>query len=285
MLFNYPNGLRPKEYSEKLLSDLNIDLSSKIDPFAIAEKLLGRPVTFGDTKGFNGMLLTVDNKNVIIIKNSIREEGKKRFTCAHEIGHFIIPTHKKEGIRCTEDDIETLDEKKHLEYEANEFSNELLIPTKVFKKHIEGREPSKELFDELTERFGTTLTATAFKYVQLCELSCALVISQNSQIRWFAKSEFFTPIIRPGWPVSDGTYAKNFFQGRNVPSEFSEVKAKYWVEGKGIDNYTTILELSIPQPMYDQVLTILWFEQDLEDLEDEYYEDEFNGYLKKKWRD
>jgi len=60
------------------------------------------------------------------------------------------------------------------------------------------------------------------------------------------------------------------------------------VEGRGINEGTKVLELSIPQPFYNQVLTILWFEQDFEELEYEDYEhceDEFDRHLKKKWRD
>ncbi len=278
----------PQENAIKLLSDLKIDLANPVDPFQIAEKLLEKPVVFQDVDGFDGMLLTVDDQSVIIINKLIREEGRARFTCAHEIGHFVLTSHKREGVRCTEDDIAKLDKKKRLEYEANEFASELLIPSKTFREIIDGREPSKELIEELSGRFGTTLTATAWKYVTLCELSCALVISKDSKKVWCAKSEYFSPYIELDQSVWDGTQAYKFFRGKSVPGEFREVYAELWVGGKGIGDDTKILELSIPQPFYNQVLTILWFEQDLEDLEyesDENYDDEFGGYLKKKWND
>lgn len=65
------------------------------------------------------------------------------------------------------------------------------------------------------------------------------------------------------------------------------MNAELWVEGKYINSDTSVLELSIPQPLYNQVLTLLWFEEDLEELEegDEYLDDEFDRHLKKKWRD
>lgn len=280
--------LTPKECAVNLLRDLDIDLSFPVNPFLIAEKLLKRPVLFEDVKGFDGMLLTKDGTSAIIIKKSIREEGRKRFTCAHEVGHFVITSHKKEGVRCTEDDIATLDTKKRLEYEANEFASELLIPSRVFKNIINGKEPSKELLEELSTRFDTTLTATAWKYITLCELSCALIVSQNFRKIWCTKSEYFSPFISLDEPVWEGTYAYNSFRGKIIPGEFREVDAALWMEGRGINDNTKVLELSIPQPFYNQVLTILWFEQDLEESEyedDEYYDDEFDRHLKKKWRD
>lgn len=282
------SSLTPQECAEKLLYDLKVNLSCQINPYDIAEELLGRPVDFEDVKGFDGLLLSLGEKSAIVVNSSIREEERKRFTCAHEIGHYVLTSHKKEGVSCTEDDIFNLNKKKHLEYEANEFASELLILTKTFKKIIDGEEPRKELIEELSERFGTSLTATVWKYVTVCELNCALVVSKDTRTIWCAKSEFFTPFIQLAQPVWEGTYAYNFYRGKNIPNEFCEVDAELWVEGRGINEGTKVLELSIPQPFYNQVLTILWFEQDFEELEYEDYEhceDEFDRHLKKKWRD
>lgn len=184
-----PNS--PQDYAINVLEDLSIDLSSQIDPFLIAKRLLGREVVLRDVDGFDGMLLNVDNERAIIVNNLIREEGRKRFTCAHEIGHYVITSHREEAVRCTEADIATLDIKKRLEREANEFASELLIPSKVLKGIIDGQEPRKELIESLSERFGTTLTATVWKYVLNSDLCCALVVSKNSRTVWCVKSDFF----------------------------------------------------------------------------------------------
>ncbi len=280
-------NIGPLRRAQKVLEDLQIDTAVKIDPFLIAEKLTGKSVFLENVQGFNGMLITVEDRNAILINNSIREEGKKRFTCAHEIGHFLLHGDKKERIRCTEEDIDVIYKKKYIESEANEFASELLIPTEILKKLINGKDPSKALLNTLMDRFGTTLTATVLKYIKLCDLICAVVVTKNEIVNWCYKSEYFENYIPIGHPVPEGTCARNFFSNKNVPADFYEVSAEKWIEGKNVTTHSKILELSIPQPLYNQVLTILWLEEDLQQLEEysEDYTDEFDGYLKKRWDD
>lgn len=36
-------------------------------------------------------------RGIIAVKKSIRSEGRKRFTVAHEIGHYVLPGHDEYG--------------------------------------------------------------------------------------------------------------------------------------------------------------------------------------------
>jgi hypothetical protein len=36
-----------------------------------------------------------------VIRKSIREAGRKNFTLAHEIGHFLLPGHDQTELVCT----------------------------------------------------------------------------------------------------------------------------------------------------------------------------------------
>ena len=71
---------------------------------------------------------------------ALREEGSKRFTIAHEIGHFII--HRDRQISCLPSDIargKTL--RANPERQADSFASELLLPSaEVLKRSaINGR--------------------------------------------------------------------------------------------------------------------------------------------------
>lgn len=89
----------------------------------------------------------------IIVRDSIREPGRKNFTVAHEIGHFVLPGHDKADLVCTSTEVGNWsDSAKEFEREANEFAAELLMP-EVVVRQIMGREPSLFLNEDLHANF------------------------------------------------------------------------------------------------------------------------------------
>ena len=75
----------------------------------------------------------------IIVRDSIREPGRKNFTVAHEIGHCVLPGHDKADLVCTSTEVGNWsDSAKEFEREANEFAAELLMP-EVVVRQIMGR--------------------------------------------------------------------------------------------------------------------------------------------------
>lgn|SRR6185437_1597921 len=72
---------------------------------------LGLRVREVPAKGFDGALIRskAGQKGIVAVKTSIREVSRKRFTIAHEIGHFIIPYHRDLGTFCEERKIESFD--------------------------------------------------------------------------------------------------------------------------------------------------------------------------------
>lgn len=63
--------------------------------------------------------------------------GRTRFSIAHELGHFHIPSHRKRPSRpCREDDMDAradTDPGRNYEWEANDFAAELLMPRSLFE--------------------------------------------------------------------------------------------------------------------------------------------------------
>jgi len=98
-----------------------------------------------DVNGFDGALVRAKGTpfDAIIVRDSIRESGRKNFTVAHEIGHF--PGHDKADLICTSTELGNWsDSAKELEREANEFAAELLMPEVVVRQIMGRSEPSLE---------------------------------------------------------------------------------------------------------------------------------------------
>lgn len=87
-------------------------------PYNLAEEL-GLDVRFVNIPSFEGMYIA--DQNLILI-SSERPEGRKRFTCAHEIGHFALDH------GTVIDEMLEQGSDKEIEKEADLFAGLLLVP-------------------------------------------------------------------------------------------------------------------------------------------------------------
>src|SRR6185437_10705677 len=111
----------------------------------LARQLDIREIAPLETEGFEGGLLTDEARSSgIILVNGAARRGRRRFTIGHELGHFLIPTHKpKKGSEflCSRDDMRRWSDKDQdsyvrMEVQANEFSALILMPPPLWRKEI-----------------------------------------------------------------------------------------------------------------------------------------------------
>src|SRR5580698_5750315 len=96
-----------------------------------------------DSKSFDGALLRSRTRcaGQILVRSGIRELGRKRFTIAHEIGHYILHGYQRNS--CSPRVIEGWKEGQPLpEREADIFASELLLPTTDVAQQVNRRWPS-----------------------------------------------------------------------------------------------------------------------------------------------
>jgi len=134
---------------------------------------LGLRIREVPANGFDGALVRskAGQKGIVAVKASIREKSRKRFTIAHEIGHFVIPHHRNLGNICEDRKIESFD--RHLnqpEIEANEFAAELLLPSALLRRRFNLAEFSLAQISAVAADFETSLTATTRSYLTLTDL-------------------------------------------------------------------------------------------------------------------
>ena len=148
------------------------------------------------------------------------------------------------------------------EVEANIFAAELLMPETIFRKKIEKTLPSLELIERLADEFQTTLTATAIRYIDLCDERCAIVFSTDGKVVWTRRSPEFDQWIVVGRKLSSWSSAIDFFETGCVSGEFKTVRRDAWVENAS--ERQTIEEQSRALRSYNSVLSLLWHRAVLE---------------------
>lgn len=126
-----------KRIAEQILDENNI-ISPSIDPFEIATNkgLIVFVSTFED-ENIAGFL---DIKNKEIYVNADDSLGRKRFTIAHELGHYMLE-HKIDKYdvlyrKAISDYSGYSDEEKVREQEANYFAGCLLVPENILSQTL-----------------------------------------------------------------------------------------------------------------------------------------------------
>ena len=171
-----------------------------IVPFAHAVGI--RSIEDLKAKGFVGVLTTNEEKTqgVILVKQGDRE-ARRRFTIGHELGHFLIRSHRAGLWQCTAEDMRerrgaTLYQRQ--EWEANRFSAGLLMPKPWFQRDM-GRLGSIDIghIQQLSESYVTSFEAAANHYLDLTDEACAVIFSTDGIIRDARPSSDFHRSVSP----------------------------------------------------------------------------------------
>jgi Zn-dependent peptidase ImmA (M78 family) len=124
----------------------------------IAEDLLGLAVTERDDLAVSGMLLPAERE---IYVNAEDVPARRRFTLAHEVGHWVCQCLEGKGapVMCRAQDVsESAD--RTLEREANVFAAELLMPEPAVRTEFAAG-------GDIAERFGVSAEAMAWRLYNL----------------------------------------------------------------------------------------------------------------------
>jgi hypothetical protein len=103
---------------------------------AIAEDLLGLSVAESESLEVSGMLLPAERE---VWLNATESPERRRFTLAHEVGHWVCQVLEGRGapIMCRADEV-GVGEGRALEREANVFAAELLMPEELVGERFDG---------------------------------------------------------------------------------------------------------------------------------------------------
>lgn len=176
--------LKVKWEADKLLQELGID-SLPVDPFEIAERLRialqAMPSRMG---GASGMLIHVAGQFGICFPTHVESEGFKKFSVAHEIGHYRLPGHVEAILDEHGQHVSAAGFRSSSRYEleADHFAAALLMPTRLVSPILKKAGEGLKAVETIANECETSLEAAAIRYAHLCPDPAAVVRSQGATI-------------------------------------------------------------------------------------------------------
>lgn len=218
--------------------------------------------------GYTACLLRMPDGGGGIMIAAGQDPGRRRFSLAHELGHYHIPKHKDVGLMlsCADADLRArASDARQLEWEANDFATELLMPRRLFAQDVAGREATFRTVRELAgpEMYDVSLTAAAWRLIQTSREACALVVSTDGQVEWIVRSEaWHYPLAERRRPLPSGSVAAAVARGE-APNPYAESldppvwlasSDGRWVAPGGLEMF----ESTHAVPRLRQVVSLLW---------------------------
>ena len=270
--------LDPAEGARQLLRELNVQ-DLPIQPRDIAEQLQIVVWEREMESQYDGCLMRVGDTWGILLNNLIQSESRKNFTIAHELGHYYLDREQTERQisvtgeenkvaefvpqhRCQREDLRGFDSHQLEEQRANQFAVELLMPSPIFRADaIDLPEIGLPAIDALAVNYSTSLTSTAIRYTRLSPHVCAIVLSEQGQIKYFAYSERFRQnsdcYLDTNKPLHPDLIAALLTKGesKEVKERQRQVPLSHWCSTQSDQ---PLIEQSRRLPRMNQVLSFLW---------------------------
>lgn len=238
--------------------ELGIQTPDAIDLEAIAWDE-GVRVQYKDLNGCEARLVGYNNRAIVTIRDQ-SDPRRKRFSLAHELGHWNY--HRGRSFECRVDDwVEGYTSKPVEEREADTYASELLMPKYMFDPLA--RKLKRPTFDgvkELADKFNTSITATAIRLVNMNVWPLILVCHSKSGRIWFNRSKDVPERWFPQKELSPDSMAFVQVFGNEERVRAQKATADTWFDSREAERYE-IIEDAI-RISSNQVLSLLWLEND-----------------------
>jgi Zn-dependent peptidase ImmA (M78 family) len=260
-----PSELRQnacRKAAHELLARVKVGVPAEIDLEVLAYSAGRLLIDEGGLETAEGRLVAAPNLGGSIRVKAGLHHGRKRFTVAHEIGHFVLHPHESHDRQHMKRDFAIWHDASE-EAEANIFAAELLMPEFLFKPRSRGRVPSIALLDSLADEFGSSTMATAFQYLHYTNEQVALVVSEGERILWTKKVKDFWPRIQMKRVHPHSAAGERLAGKAGDTNKMVRSPAYAWLENFSDDSEREIMEDSRLVEYYGQMITLLWMKEDL----------------------
>lgn len=210
----------------------------------------------------DGRVVMKNGRAIVSVNADIEFPYKKRFVLAHELGHMVLHRQKEATFS---DDYETLEAYKRgpQETEANAFAAELLMPEVLFKEACYKKVFSPDLVRVISERFQTSITSTAYRFIDFGNHPICVFYSKDGKIKYWRKSEDFRYWIpdRNKLDVPSDSVANEFYKVGRIYGSKDSAQTIYkstWFELGKYDRDTEMFEYCIITKQYNTVLSVIW---------------------------
>jgi hypothetical protein len=219
--------MSPYESPSAILADFRISEPSEIDVEAIAQSR-GATIIYEPLPGCAARILGNGDQAIITVDDG-PNLGRRRFSAAHEFGHWMRDR-AKIRFSCTEQAI--LDSWAVMDSErgANEYAADLLLPQALFIPAARDKPLTLDSADELGKLFRTSLTATAIRLLRYGSFPGMLIYIVDGKRKWFIRGEDVPDELWPHeFPLS-ATYAAELIADRTLDNAAGAVQADGWID-------------------------------------------------------
>jgi hypothetical protein len=224
----------------------------------------GAEIQEAPLKGCAAHVIGAGDRAVITV-DSNSPTGRKRFSAAHELGHWM--RHRGKTMACTSRDLGKPWSALDPEAVANAFAADLLMPEYLFCPRVDGRQISFKTVAEIEEMFQVSRSAAALRLVQFGSYDSMLLChDKDGRREWFKGSRRVDGVLWPAEILSRDSDAYDILRGGQGNVRPIKVDADDWINHPRARDYE-IREHSVPYG--NGVLTLLWWEDAsmVEDLE------------------
>jgi Zn-dependent peptidase ImmA (M78 family) len=213
----------------------------------------------------------------IIMVNGNHSEERQRFTVLHELAHIVLELPSQHnGSDLSTTGLMSYQRRPKEEMLCDVFAAECLLPYDFFKNDVDDLDVSFSAIRELAGRYVASLHSTGSRFAVNCEVPCAFILMENGKVRYVSSSKHLRE--RKGWidigiPIPSGSVAARLCAGISGSDGYDELACDIWFNN-GVTGYQVVSEEAVRVPEWDQCLSLLWFEDELQGQATGGYRDE-----------
>lgn len=244
----------PRGLAERIHEIENLPLSVPIEELCSALDIVSIQET--DTAAFEAALVTDATRSsghILIRRGS--SPLRRRFSIAHELGHFLIEAHQPLPDcrrQCALGDLHLLDprskdRRRRVEGEANSFAAHLLMPPKRIREFVGRAGVSLETLIAMAREFSVSKEAMARAFVAAHREPVAFVVSRYGRVERFYRHEDFPFLpLAKGKPLPpDSISAEPVEPG--IICDVEEVEPDTWLLQRDADRTLLLTEQVLGQ--------------------------------------
>ena len=212
---------------------------------------------------------------------------RQRFTILHEIAHIVLELPSIHDSVLKTATLMSYARRPLEEVCCDAFAAECLLPYDLFKKDVDRHSVDFGSVERLAAAYDASLTCTGSRFAFVNEALCAFVLIESGVVRYVSSSKLMRERkcwIEIGMRLPQGSAAQKIRAGDTVDGPI-EVDPGLWIDNPRRGG-TYLLEEARLLPEWNQVLSLLWFEDDsgnsddgFDDVDDEGRLEELDGML------
>lgn len=250
------NTIKAESRASKLLERFPLAPGGNLEDLAYA---MGIDVLPGDFEKIDAWLVRrKTGRSIIRVRAGIREEGRHRFSIAHELGHWELHSDRNQNFLCTGENM--IDYRRSsAEAEANLFAAHLLMPQASIPKKVRASDPNFALVGELTGAFLVTLTAAARRLLDLTIHPLILVLSREGRVVWSVSNNkarrFF---LESDSPIPRFSLTAEALNAGKSADQMERIEPETWFPDQEFERDSELFEDVRYSSHYKMALTLLW---------------------------